>query len=53
MADQGAFDRKQKAEREALLVYWQGGKWPADPSYFLSMLHMYDTGRLSLNIPKA
>lgn len=62
-----AFARKQKAEREArqrlngyqepvrgaLLAYWQGCKWPADPSYFLSMLHMYDTGRLSLNIPKA
>jgi len=39
--------------RGALLAYWQGCKWPADPSYFLSMLHMYDTGRLSLNIPKA
>lgn len=43
----------QEPVRGALLAYWQGCKWPADPSYFLSMLHMYDTGRLSLNIPKA
>ena len=42
----------QEPVRGALLAYWQGCKWPADPSYFLSMLHMYDTGRLSLNIPK-
>ena len=43
----------QEPVRGAFLAYWQGCKWPADPSYFLSMLHMYDTGRLSLNIPKA
>lgn len=43
----------QEPVRGALLAYWQGCKWPADPSYFLSMLHMYDTGRLSLDIPKA
>lgn len=64
-----AIDRKRRADkwrearrrlngyqgpvRRALLAYWQGCKWPADPSYFLSMLHMYDTGRLSLDIPKA
>jgi hypothetical protein len=33
--------------RGALPLYWQGCKWPADPSYFLSVLHLYDTGRLS------
>ena len=43
----------QEPVRGALLAYWQGCQWPADPSYFLSMLHMYDTGRLSLDIPKA
>lgn len=64
-----AIDRKRRADkwrearrrlndyqgpvRRALLAYWQECKWPADPSYFLSMLHMYDTGRLSLDIPKA
>jgi hypothetical protein len=34
--------------RRALLVYWQRCMWPADPTYLLSMLHMYDTGRLEL-----
>jgi len=34
--------------RAALMSYWQGCRWPADPSYFLSMLHMYDNGRLNL-----
>ena len=43
----------QEPARGALLAYWRGCKWPADLSYFLSMLHLYDTGRLSLNIPKA
>ncbi|PTT92855.1 hypothetical protein DBR42_01220, partial [Pelomonas sp. HMWF004] len=28
--------------RAALLCYWQACRWPADPTYFLSMLHMYD-----------
>jgi len=43
----------QEPVRGVLLAYWQGCKWPADPSYFLSMLHMYDTGRLALDGPKA
>ena len=42
----------QEPVRSALLAYWQQCKWPGDPSYFLSMLHMYDTGRLSLNTSK-
>lgn len=42
----------QEPVRSALLAYWQQCKWPGDPSYFLSMLHMYDTGRLSLNTLK-
>ena len=45
-------DDYQEPVRGALLAYWQGGKWPADPSYFLSMLHAYDTGRLSLSTPR-
>jgi hypothetical protein len=36
--------------RRALLAYWQECKWPADPSYFLSMLHMYDNNRLSIQV---
>jgi hypothetical protein len=36
-------------ERKALSIYWQKCKWPADPSYLLTMLHMYDSGRLDLN----
>lgn len=43
----------QEPVRGALLAYWQQCKWPGDPSYFLSMLHMYDTGRLSLDTSKA
>lgn len=39
----------QPEVRTALLAYWQSCRWPADPSYFLSMLHMYDNGRLSLS----
>lgn len=38
-------------ERKALLGYWQRCTWPGDPTYLLSMLHMYDTGRLDLNPP--
>ncbi|MGY6259180.1 hypothetical protein ACXIVK_37785 [Paraburkholderia caledonica] len=34
--------------RSALHAYWQQCRWPADPEYLLTMLHMYDTGRLSL-----
>jgi hypothetical protein len=34
--------------RRALLTYWRDCKWPADPSYFLTMCHMYDNGRLEL-----
>ena len=33
--------------REALLAFWQRCRWPADPTYFLSMLHMFDQGRLA------
>lgn len=32
--------------REALRAYWQRCGWPGDPGYLLSMMHMYDTGRL-------
>jgi hypothetical protein len=35
--------------RTALKAYWQGCKWPADPTYLLSMLHMHDTNRLDLS----
>lgn len=35
--------------RTALKAYWQGCKWPADPTYLLSMLHMHDTKRLDLS----
>jgi len=34
--------------RAELLAYWQQCTWPGDPTYFLSMLHMHDTGRLEL-----
>lgn len=37
--------------RVALLGYWQACCWPGDPVYFLSMLHMYDHGRLQLDVP--
>ena len=39
--------------RPARLAYWQGCKWPADPSYLLSMMHMFDDGRLDISyIPR-
>lgn len=41
----------QHASRDELLAYWQRCHWPGDPSYLLSMLHMYDDGRLDLNPP--
>lgn len=34
--------------RQALAAYWNRCGWPADPEYLMSMLHMYDTGRLNL-----
>lgn len=34
--------------RAKLLAYWQGCKWPGDPNYLLSMLHMFDTDRLDV-----
>jgi hypothetical protein len=34
--------------RAALRAYWQKCRWPADPGYLLSMLHMFDTNRLVL-----
>lgn len=33
-------------ERAALFAYWQMCRWPGTPGYLLSMLNMYDTGRL-------
>lgn len=33
-------------ERAALYSYWQTCRWPGTPAYLLSMLNMYDTGRL-------
>ena len=39
--------------RPALLNYWNGCSWPADPGYLLTMLHMFDTGRLDISyVPK-
>lgn len=38
------------AARRALLAYWQNCTWPADPSYLLTMCHMYDTERLALPV---
>ena len=35
--------------RPALLRYWNACRWPADPSYLLSMLHMFDTGQLDIS----
>ena len=35
--------------RAKLLAYWRSCKWPGDPSYFLSMLHMFDTDRLAVD----
>lgn len=31
-----------------LRARWEECRWPADPEYLLSMMHMYDTGRLVL-----
>ncbi len=36
------------AERRELLAFWQRCKWPGTPTYLLSMLHMYQHGRLDL-----
>lgn len=38
-------------ERAELLAYWQRCGWPGDPTYLLSMLHMYENNRLDLNPP--
>ncbi|XUM25069.1 hypothetical protein ACRAVF_33940 (plasmid) [Bradyrhizobium oligotrophicum S58] len=35
--------------RRALLNYWNRCRWPADPSYLLSMMHMFDTGHLDIS----
>lgn len=35
-----------QAERRAICAYWQVCGWPGTPCYLLSMLNMYDTGRL-------
>lgn len=35
--------------RPALLNYWNNCRWPADPGYLKTMLHMYDTDRLDLS----
>lgn len=35
-------------DRLGLLAYWQRCSWPADPEYLVSMLQMYEVGRLSL-----
>ncbi|WP_241136648.1 hypothetical protein [Achromobacter insuavis] len=35
-----------QVERAALYRYWQTCRWPGTPEYLLSMLNMYDTGRL-------
>lgn len=34
--------------KAALKRKWQQCDWPADPAYLLSMMHMYDNGRLDL-----
>lgn len=39
----------QHPDRAELAAYWQRCRWPGDPTYLLSMLHMYDNGRLDLN----
>jgi hypothetical protein len=36
--------------RGHLQAYWQRCGWPGDPVYLLSMLHMWDTGRLNLRV---
>jgi hypothetical protein len=38
-------DGYQPAIRRKLLSYWQTCQWPGDPSYFLSMLHLFDSNR--------
>lgn len=35
--------------RPRLLAYWQSCKWPGDPVYLLSMMHMFDEGRLDID----
>lgn len=35
--------------RARLLNYWNKCRWPADPDYLLSMMHMFDTGRLDID----
>ncbi|MEC4718262.1 hypothetical protein RY831_03820 [Noviherbaspirillum sp. CPCC 100848] len=38
--------------RAKLMDYWNTHRWlPAEPSYFLDMMHMYDHARLDLNAP--
>lgn len=37
------------SERGKLLAYWQRCGWPGDPTYLVSMLHMYAKGRLDLD----
>lgn len=39
------------AVRRQLLAYWKRCSLPADPEYFLTLLHMHDTGRLEMNPP--
>ena len=39
------------SERRELLAYWRRCKWPGDPSYLLTMLHMHANGRLDMNPP--
>jgi urease accessory protein UreF len=35
--------------RAQLLAYWQSCRWPADPVYLLSMLHMFKENHLELH----
>lgn len=35
--------------RAQLLNYWNRCRWPADPGYLLSMLHMFDDDRLDIS----
>src|SRR5476649_724598 len=41
----------QHPRRSELASYWKRCGWPGDPVYLLSMLHMFDNGRLDLNPP--
>jgi hypothetical protein len=42
-------NRYPEGTRVQLLDFWNRHRWfPADPSYLLMMLNMYDTGRLDL-----